>query len=172
MAGWLEYVARAVLGLALLLSASWKLRHRSEFAAALAAMLPRRLRSARRALTSVIPVVEATCALVALSPLGSPLAVLPAAVFVLTVTVPLSAAPDLSAGCGCWTNPGVSVPRSVYLARNGVLALLAVGGALHQSPLSASVMLTAIPVAAIFALLLMELPEIAATLTTMKAGLA
>jgi len=115
----------------------------------------------------LVPIVELAVALVALLPLPSGLLVIPAAAFVILVSVPLSTG-DVRAGCGCWRAIAGGTSRGIYLARNGLLLVLAAAAlAGPQANLAVSA-LAILPAACAFAVLIMEIPEVASVLAIMN----
>jgi hypothetical protein len=166
--GALAYSARTSVAVVLLLSAGWKLTHQGAFQAAFRASAPPQLRSLARLSTFAVPAIEILCASLLFVPsslgrAGSLLAVL----LLLGFTVSLALSRDLTAGCGCWREPGFDLSESsrrrVLLRRNGLLLALALAGVMgpNVEPDLLHVVF-GLAVGGLVGLILLELPEIGA----------
>lgn len=154
----LVYCARCCVGIAFIMSAWWKLRHRAEFAQALTAIVSRRFLPLRRPIQYAVPAVEAVTALALVLPgVAGRLGVPAAAVLLVLLTLTLLRR-DLSAGCGCWSLSNPS--RSSLLARNGLLLALTLAGLPSTAPLDWPMALAGAGMGGIFAVLTMEVPTI------------
>lgn len=147
---------RACVATTFVLSAGWKSLHVAEFRAVLRSMTP--TRPLAPVLVVLVPLAEVAVAVLLIVPgdagrLGGVAAV--AIVVVLSTTL---LRPDLSAGCGCWS--GAHPERGPLVVRNAVLLVLAAAAALlPPSPASAE-LLVVVPIAAVFGVLVIEIPTV------------
>jgi hypothetical protein len=154
----LIYCTRCTVGIAFIMSAWWKLRHRAEFADALTAIVGRRFLPLRRPIQYAVPAVEAVTALALVLPgAAARLGVVAAAILLVLLTLTLLRR-DLSAGCGCWSLSNPS--RSSLLARNGLLLALTLAGLPSTPPPGWPTALAGAAMGGIFAVLIMEIPTI------------
>ena len=158
----LVYFARAVVGIALLLSAGWKLRHQSEFRASYRAMLAGPLRRLDGVAAKAVPLLEIMLGVGMLirSPIERAI-VSAAGLLILGFTLLLSRAGDSRAGCGCWRTPLRGAIRAPHLVRNGSLLVLAIAGTWTVGTLPTVGLLFGVGAGFIFAVVLMEIPEVA-----------
>lgn len=156
------YLARAIVGMALLFSAGWKFRHKSAFRASYRALVGSRLGHLDGLIARTLPYVELTCGAGLL--LRTPLEGFMAAaslLLILAFTLLLVRAEDFRAGCGCWRTPVRGALRGSHLIRNAcLLALSAVGTAPVGSIGSAS-LLFCLAAGSLFAAIIMEIPQVA-----------
>jgi hypothetical protein len=130
------------------------------------ASAPRRLRRLDRLSSFFVPSLEILCASGLLAPgRAGQLASLLAIGILLGFAGAIAFSRDLSAGCGCWREPSFDVGeasrRRILLFRNGLLIALAAGGAIEGSQgLDAKHFAFGISAGGLFALILLELPQI------------
>jgi Methylamine utilisation protein MauE len=159
----LSYWARATVGVALLLTAIWKWRNQAEFRSAYRAAAPQPVRGLAAVAAVAIPLAELACAAALLVPaeLGRWATPLALALLVL-FTIALTRVKDLTAGCGCWRSAPGPTNRNLFLVRNLLLLTLAVVGSLGTTGLELVQALAVLPMAVLFALIILELPTIGA----------
>ena len=156
----LTYVGRAVTATSFALSACWKITHPTEFRIAYRQIGPRRLGILESGGGRLVAVLETVAAiLILLTDVPRLIAVLPSLALLLTLSLALARAKDLSNGCGCWTKPPKGQPRSVYLVRNLLLALFALTGFAKGSA-SFGLVALALTSGGVISFALMQLPEI------------
>jgi Methylamine utilisation protein MauE len=150
------------------LSALFKVRNAQEFEAAideysLLQILPRVMRAA---LVVAVPFVEGAVAVLLIIPETRRFGAVSAVCLALGFVVIVGLDPRRAiAHCGCWNVGSAEVPKSIYLVRSTVLLFacigvvaITVGG---TASWSTSVEAEALALTAPFALLLLELPQIA-----------
>jgi hypothetical protein len=162
----LAYLARCCVGVSFVLSAAWKIRHRSEFEAALLAAV--RITGLRRTLRFVVPAAEMITPGVLLAP-GRPGTIGAAAAGGLVVVLGSTLLRrDLSAGCGCWSAPRVS--RGALLTRNAILLVLSAASIPASVQLTWPLALFSLAAGTLFAFLVMEIPSIHQYFDELKAA--
>ena len=160
----LSYACRTAVAATFVISALWKISHPAEFSDAVRGILPPQLSLLRhRRGAWVISTAEILIGIFLLifnsADVYHYLAMLAALCFLSLFTLALARAPDLSGGCGCWRSPPDHQPRSVYLSRNLVLAILLLAGS-KTGTMSPALIFLAICWGSIVSLTLMHLPEI------------
>jgi hypothetical protein len=66
---------------------------------------------------------------------------------------------DLSAGCGCWSS-GTTLSRGPLLVRNAVFVALAALSLVGTPATGLAVLLFCVPTGALFALIVLEMPNV------------
>ena len=159
----LSYWARATVAAALLLTAVWKWRNQAEFRSAYRAAAPQPVRGLAGSAAFATPLAELLCAAALLVPGGIGRWATPVALALLVLfTIALTRVEDLTAGCGCWRSAPGPANRNLLLARNLLLLMLAVVGSLGATSPDPVQALAVLPMAALFALIILELPTIGA----------
>jgi hypothetical protein len=159
----LSYWARATVGVALMLTAVWKWRNQAEFRSAYRAAAPRAIRGLAARAAFATPLAELVCAAALLIPGGIGRWATPVAVtLLLTFTIALTRVKDLTAGCGCWRSAPGPANRNLFLARNLLLLTLAAVGSLGATSLEPGQAVAVLPMAALLALIILEVPTIGA----------
>jgi uncharacterized membrane protein YphA (DoxX/SURF4 family) len=160
-------LCRAIVGCTFVLSAYWKLRHRTVFDAVVAGAARAPIaRSHPKPLRRVLAPAVATLEFVVAGALFLlPIAWIPALAAVLFLIIFsgfLLRAGTLANGCGCWRPPqsGHS-DASPYLIRNGLLIGLAAAGAVSSQALAPAPRIALIAAGLLPALLIMEIPAVA-----------
>jgi hypothetical protein len=144
----------------LVLSAGWKLGHRSEFGRAYRGLAPRSIAgTAGPALWAVAGVELATAGLVLAGTwVGPALALLVVGAFTLRIAV----SPGL-AECGCWTMsfvPEPAVARRLTLVRNTVVLVVAAVALVGPSDIAARDLLAPVTAGVLLGVVVVELPLI------------
>jgi hypothetical protein len=152
---WLRYSVAAAFAL----SAVWKLRHRGEFASVIALVTRPTLTPLRAIIIWIVPITEFGISVLLFLPLTlGRIGALAACGFTLLASASLLRN-DLSAGCGCWSS-GVTRSRGPLLARNAVLLTLSALSLVGTPATGAAVLIFAVPVGALFALIVLEMPNV------------
>jgi hypothetical protein len=162
----LSMLSRYTVGLILLLSATWKLRHQDAFLSSIAGVswLQRRPRTA----VGTIVALEALSAVLFLVG-NSPIYALPSALLLVSVTFFLARTPSLPFGCGCWRNVGrLSDGRAPYLARNILIGFLLILAAVNHGSIPAHQELVIGAMSALIAPLLLEMPNLIEVLSPFR----
>jgi hypothetical protein len=155
LVSWLRYSVAAAFAM----SAVWKLRHRDEFASVVALVTHPTLMALRGIMIWIIPIAELAISGLLLLPLMlGRIGALAACGFTLLASASLFRN-DLSAGCGCWSS-GVTYSRGPLLARNAVLFALSALSLVGTPATGAGVLVFAVPVGALFALIVLEMPNV------------
>lgn len=162
-------LARDVLAIAFILTATWKAIHRQEYIVSFRRLRPDFIRSLEPVARSALVLAEITCAaLLIASPAISGAAQLAgpllAVVLLVMFTSAIAAQPSLS-DCGCWSSPangpaGLDLKGSL-LARNGVLLAVSLAAFIPvRSAASAVVFLSSLASAVVLAPIILELPQV------------
>jgi hypothetical protein len=157
------YLARSIVGIALVLSACWKLRHQVAFRESLRRFGGSRLRRHDRPVARILPVAEiATGAgLLIDDPIGRASACV-AFIMILAFSLLMIRADDLSSGCGCWPTPaGGHADSRPLLIRNGFLLAFSVVGAIPAGSITPLILAFYLASGSVFALTIMEIPHLA-----------
>jgi Methylamine utilisation protein MauE len=164
-----QLLARDVLAVAFILTATWKLSHRQEYVRSFAHLRPGFVRRIEPLGRVAVVITELVCAsLLVASPFlpsraqvaGPLLAIL----LLLIFTVAVIAQPSLS-DCGCWTSPVTERAspdmKGPLLARNSILLFIGVVAALPtRGGTSVIVVLSSLAFAAVLAPIILELPQV------------
>lgn len=161
-------LCRLIVAITFVMSATWKLSHRVEYRAAVVTAwhLPAKLVTVS---IPVVPVVELVIGVSLIALPANRLPVLAAALFIVGFSLLLARAHSLANGCGCWrpARQGTGSARP-YLARNALLAALAVIAASSPAALSPRTEAVILAIALLPAWLIMEAPVIAEVLSSLS----
>jgi hypothetical protein len=151
---------RCTVAAAFVLSAAWKLRHRHEFASVIALVTPSAPAAVRGVLNWTVPPAEVAIATLLLLPSSFGRAGALAACAFAVLTSASLVRNDLGAGCGCWSS-GTTLSRGPLLARNAVLVTLAALSLVGTPATGLAVLLFCVPTGTLFALIVLEMPNVA-----------
>jgi hypothetical protein len=166
----LALIARMTVGIALVLTAIWKLRNPLQFQVALRATAPALAVYAWFA-TGAIVVFELATAGLLMVPGLAPLGTVSAGLLIGSFTVALWRVPSVSAGCGCWREPrSADSGRALFLARNGSLLVLVLIGATSTEIPSAGVRIFGLLAGLMTSLLILELPQFGGVVRAQTGG--
>jgi len=165
------YFARAVAGIALLLSAGWKIRHKSAFRASYQALVGGRVSHLDGLAIRTLPYAEIVCGSgLLLRSSVERLAAASSFFVVLSFTLLLARASDFRAGCGCWRTPVRGVLRGPHLIRNACLLALSAVGTASVSNIPPASLLFCLGTGALFAVVIMEIPQVASVAFETEGG--
>jgi hypothetical protein len=160
MALGIAWTCRVVLATVLVLSAGWKLGHRTAFARAYRGLAPKAIAGAAgQALWVVAGLELASAALVLAGTWAGPALAL---VLVGAFTLRIAASPGL-AECGCWTMsfvPEPAVARRLTLVRNTVVLAVAAVALVGPSEIAARDLLAPVTAGVVLSVVVVELPLI------------
>jgi len=161
----IAWTCRVVLATVLVLSAGWKLGHRTEFGRAYRGLAPKAIAGAAGPALWVVAGLELLTVgmVMAGTWIGPALALLVVGAFTLRI----AAAPGL-AECGCWTMsfvPEPAVARRLTLTRNAVVLAVAAVALLGPSEIAARDLLAPVTAGVLLGLVVVELPLIVSIAT-------
>lgn len=165
-------LARGTVLVSLLGAAIWKLTHRSEFHTAVAEVLGVDRRRTARVLSMLVPFVELGVGIGVVIPGDVAVAAAAAAIVLFgSFSIVLLRIPDGSA-CGCWRETSFVEPpglrKKTSLVRNAILLLLAVFALMRDPLFGYNYLAFGLVAGGLLALILMELPNLAAIALTTK----
>lgn len=151
-----------------LLSAAWKVRHERKFRAAYLTAVPQVLRGNGTKAARIVPLLECATAMLLLLPLATLARVgaLMALVLLGTFTLSLTRLEVSGSGCGCWDPIPGEDSKAPLIARNVVVASLAILGLASIPTVHALQIAFCLPVGVMISLMLMELPRFVAIAAT------
>lgn len=154
------WTCRVILATVLVLSAGWKLGHRTEFARAYRGLAPKAIAGAAGpALWAVAGLELATAVLVLAGTWAGPVLAL---LLIGAFTVRIAASPGL-AECGCWTMsfvPEPAVARRLTLIRNTVVLAVAAVALVGPSDIATRDLLAPVIAGVVLGVVVVELPLI------------
>lgn len=166
-------LARIAVLVSLVGAAIWKLTHRNAFGSAVAGVFRVNRPRTTRILTTVVPLIELVVGVGIAIPgdVGS-FAAVAAIVLFAAFSIVLLRIPDGSA-CGCWRETSFTersaVRRNTSLVRNSILSLLCVSALRGGSEASYADLIFGAVAGGLVAVILLELPNVAAVALTAKA---
>jgi len=163
-------LGRDILAVVFLLTATWKVTHRREYASSFTGLRPSFIRAFELPARAGLIFAELACVvLLAAAPALSRGAAEAGPVLAIVLLVAFTAAVARQrsvAGCGCWsavTGPGGSDVKGPLLARNGILLAVSLAAAIPvRGGIQAGVLLSAAAFSAVVAPVILELPQVIA----------